>query len=79
MPVTPLAGKVVLDTMNYYPERDGRVDVLEDESTTTSELVQAHLPSSSVVKVFNNIYFAPPRRARPSGRWGRPQRAGDRG
>lgn len=57
VPEAPLRGKVVLDTMNYYPERDGRVDALEDESTTTSELLQAHLPDSSVVKVFNNIYF----------------------
>lgn len=57
VPVAPLAGKVVLDTMNYYPERDGHVAALDDESTTTSELLQAHLPDSHVVKVFNNIYF----------------------
>lgn len=30
---------------------------LDDESTTTSELLQAHLPDSSVVKACNNIYF----------------------
>jgi predicted dinucleotide-binding enzyme len=58
VPVEPLAGKVVLDTNNYYPERDGQIAELDDESTTTSELLQAHLPTSSVVKVFNNIYFA---------------------
>ncbi len=57
VPAAPLAGKVVLDTMNYYPERDGRVPELDEESTTTSELLQAHLPGSHVVKVFNNIYF----------------------
>ncbi len=57
VPVQPLAGKVVLDTMNYYPERDGQVPELDDESATTSELLQAHLPDSHVVKVFNNIYF----------------------
>jgi predicted dinucleotide-binding enzyme len=56
LPVEPLAGKVVLDTCNYYPDRDGRIPGLEDESTTTSELVQAQLPSSQVVKVFNSIY-----------------------
>lgn len=44
--------------MNYYPQRDGRVPELDDESTTTSELLQAHLPDSRVVKAFNNIYFA---------------------
>ncbi len=57
VPVEPLRGKVVLDTMNYYPQRDGEIAELEDESTTTSELLQQHLPESRVVKVFNNIFF----------------------
>ncbi|WP_336922245.1 NADPH-dependent F420 reductase [Aquipuribacter sp. SD81] len=68
VPADALEGKVVLDTMNYYPERDGRVAELDDESTTTSELLQTHLPGSRVVKVFNNIYFEHLRAlARPSG------------
>jgi 8-hydroxy-5-deazaflavin:NADPH oxidoreductase len=58
VPVEPLRGKVVIDTNNYYPDRDGHIAELDDESTTTSELLQAHLPESSVVKAFNNIYFA---------------------
>jgi predicted dinucleotide-binding enzyme len=57
VPVEPLRGKVVIDTMNYYPGRDGRIAELDDESTTTSELLQAHLPESRVVKAFNNIFF----------------------
>ncbi|WDZ84384.1 NADPH-dependent F420 reductase [Micromonospora cathayae] len=57
VPVEPLAGKVVIDTNNYYPERDGRFPELDDESTTTSELLQRHLPAAKVVKAFNNIYF----------------------
>lgn len=57
VPVEPLAGKLVIDTCNYYPERDGQIPELDDETTTTSELVQHHLPDSSVVKVFNNISF----------------------
>jgi predicted dinucleotide-binding enzyme len=56
VPVEPLAGKVVIDTDNYYPQRDGNFPELDDESTTTSELLQAHLPTSKVVKAFNNIY-----------------------
>ena len=56
-PVEPLRGKVVIDTDNYYPERDGHIAELDDESTTTSELLQAHLPESKVVKTFNNIPF----------------------
>ncbi len=57
VPVEPLAGKTVIDTNNYYPERDGQIAELDDESTTTSELLQTHLPTSRVVKGFNNIYF----------------------
>ncbi|GAA2180887.1 NAD(P)-binding domain-containing protein [Brooklawnia cerclae] len=55
VPVTPLIGKIVIDTNNYYPQRDGQIAVLDDESTTTSELLQAHLPGSFVVKAFNHI------------------------
>lgn len=58
VPVQPLAGKLVIDTCNYYPERDGQIAELDDETTTTSEMVQDHLPGSSVVKVFNNIQFS---------------------
>lgn len=55
VPVEPLRGKPVIDTNNYYPQRDGQIPELDDESTTVSELLQAHLPESHVVKVFNNI------------------------
>jgi predicted dinucleotide-binding enzyme len=58
VPVEPLAGKVVLDTCNYYPDRDGRIPELEDESTTTSELVAGHLRGARVVKAFNHIFAA---------------------
>jgi predicted dinucleotide-binding enzyme len=58
VPVEPLAGKIVIDTNNYYPERDGHIAELDNESTTTSELLQAHLPTSKVVKAFNHIYAA---------------------
>ena len=58
IPVAPLAGKVVIDTNNYYPERDGQIPELDNESTTTAELLQAHLPTSKVVKGFNHIYAA---------------------
>jgi len=58
VPVEPLAGKVVIDTNNYYPQRDGHIPELDNESTTTAELLQAHLPTSKVVKAFNHIYAA---------------------
>jgi 8-hydroxy-5-deazaflavin:NADPH oxidoreductase len=58
VPVAPLAGKVVIDTNNYYPQRDGRIEELEDGSTTSSSLLQRHLPDSHVVKAFNHIMSA---------------------
>jgi len=68
VPADALAGKVVIDTMNYYPERDGQVAALDNGSTTSSELLAEHLPQSRVVKGFNNIFFQHLRGlARPSG------------
>ncbi|MFZ0530602.1 MAG: NAD(P)-binding domain-containing protein [Propionicimonas sp.] len=58
VPVEPLAGKVVIDTNNYYPLRDGQIAELDAESTTTAELLQRHLPASKVVKAFNHILAA---------------------
>jgi predicted dinucleotide-binding enzyme len=58
VPVEPLAGKIVIDTNNYYPQRDGHIVELDKETTTSSELLQAHLPTSKVVKAFNHLYAA---------------------
>ncbi len=55
LPVEPLAGKIVIDTNNYYWERDGRFPELDSGEATTSGLVQAHLRGSKVVKAFNHI------------------------
>jgi predicted dinucleotide-binding enzyme len=57
VPAGPLAGKVVLDTCNYYPQRDGHFPELDSGALTSSELIQRHLAESAVVKVFNNIFF----------------------
>lgn len=55
LPADALAGKVVVDTGNYYPDWNGSVAELDDESTTTSERLQALLPASRVVKALNNL------------------------
>ena len=55
VPAAPLAGKIVIDTNNYYPQRDGNIAELDSERTTVSELLQAHLSNSSVVKAFNHL------------------------
>lgn len=72
VPVEPLAGKIVIDTNNYYPQRDGQIPELDAESATTAELLQRHLPTSKVVKAFNHIYAADlTTDGRPSGTRGR--------
>ena len=55
IPVDELAGKIVIDTNNYYFERDGHIEALDKGETTVNELLQAHLPTSKVVKGFNHI------------------------
>lgn len=56
LPAAQLAGKIVLDTNNYYFERDGRIEALDKGETTTSELVQRALPGAKIAKAFNHIY-----------------------
>ncbi len=64
----PLAGKIVLETNNYYPTRDGRIAAIDEERATTTGLLQDHLPTSHVVKVFNHINFLHiPTQALPAG------------
>src|SRR5690554_2599638 len=55
LPVEPFEDKIILDANNYYPERDGRIEALDNNETTTSEIVQNHFPYSHVVKTFNSI------------------------
>lgn len=55
LPADALAGKVVIDIMNHYPERDGPIDELDAGKVCTSELIQAHLAGAKVVKAFNAI------------------------
>lgn len=49
-----LAGKTVVDAMNYYPQRDGHIDF---GAQATSLWTASHLPGARVVKAFNTIYF----------------------
>jgi len=74
VPADAVGGKVVIDTNNYYPPRDGHFPELDDDSTTSSELLQAHLPGARVVKAFNAIVWT---RLRNDGRpAGDPERLG---
>ncbi|AXL11268.1 NADP oxidoreductase [Microbacterium foliorum] len=58
LPVDQLAGKIVLDTNNYYFERDGHIEALDKGETTTSEMLQQKLPTSRIAKAFNHIFSA---------------------
>jgi 8-hydroxy-5-deazaflavin:NADPH oxidoreductase len=53
VPTAGTAGKTVIDTTNYFPERDGHYRQLDNDSTTSSEMLQAHLSGAHVVKAFN--------------------------
>jgi predicted dinucleotide-binding enzyme len=55
VPVEPLAGKVVIATINYFPERLGHVPEIDGGITTAPGLLQAHLPTSKVVRAFSMI------------------------
>jgi 8-hydroxy-5-deazaflavin:NADPH oxidoreductase len=55
VPVKPLAGKVVLATINYFPQRDGHFAEIDSGTTTVPGLLQAHLPDSRVVRAFSMI------------------------
>lgn len=57
MPAAPLAGKTVIDTCNYGPERDGHIPELDNKSLTSSELLLRYIPDAELVKAFNTIFF----------------------
>ena len=57
LPAGAFAGKIVIDSNNYYPERDGNFPDLDDGSTTSSEMLAEHLRGARIVKGFNTIWF----------------------
>lgn len=57
LPTNGWEGKIVIDSNNYYPDRDGRIAALDAGETTSSELLQNHLPGARIVKGFNTIWF----------------------
>jgi 8-hydroxy-5-deazaflavin:NADPH oxidoreductase len=58
VPVEPLAGKVVIDTCNYFPKRDGHFAEIDSGRLTVAGYLQARLPTSRVVRAFNHINAA---------------------
>ena len=56
LPAEAFRGKIVVDSNNYYPERDGNFPELDQGKITSSELLAAHLRGARIVKAFNTIW-----------------------
>ena len=54
LPTDLLAGKTVVDAMNYYPGRDGDMNL---DGLGSSELLARHLPDARIVKAINTMYY----------------------
>jgi predicted dinucleotide-binding enzyme len=57
LPADGFKGKIVIDSNNYYPDRDGHYKELDDDETTSTEMLAGHLNGARVVKAFNTIWF----------------------
>ena len=57
LPTDAFDGKIVIDSNNYYPDRDGNFAELDEDKTTSSEMLAEHLRGARVVKAFNTIWF----------------------
>lgn len=58
IPVEPLRNKVVIATINYFPQRDGHIAEIDDGTVTVPGVLQRHLPDSKVVRAFSMIEAA---------------------
>jgi predicted dinucleotide-binding enzyme len=65
LPVDEMAGQIVIDANNHYPDRDGEIAQLDTGEIGSSELLAQRLPGARVVKAFNTMYF---KRLRDAGR-----------
>jgi 8-hydroxy-5-deazaflavin:NADPH oxidoreductase len=54
---TVVAGKLVVDAMNYWPPVDGLLPLFEDNRYGSSEIVQLRLVRATVVKTLNHIGY----------------------
>ena len=56
LPPEPFAGKIVVDANNYYPSRDGQIPELDNDETSSSELLARQLSGATVIKAFNTMF-----------------------
>jgi hypothetical protein len=57
LPADVFDGKIVVDSNNYYPDRDGKFAEIDEVKTTSSEMLAEHLRGARIVKGFNTIWF----------------------
>lgn len=57
LPVEALAGKLVIDAMNYWWEVDGNRADIHDPALPSSVAVQAALPNSRVIKALSHMGY----------------------
>jgi predicted dinucleotide-binding enzyme len=55
LPADVFRDRIVVDTGNYYPQRDGTIAPIANGSATSSRWVADQLPGARVIKAFNNI------------------------
>ena len=54
LPAEELSDKILISASNYYPDRDGEINL---EGLSQTEAVAKRLPDTQVVKAFNMLYF----------------------
>jgi len=57
LPADVFDGKIVIDSNNYYPDRDGNFEEIDENKTTSSAMLAEHLRGARIVKGFNTIWF----------------------
>lgn len=57
IPQKELAGKIVIDAMNYWWEVDGKENTISNFQISSSEVVQNFLADSIVIKAFNHMGY----------------------